>query len=151
MPRKGKNKKITITSELSNLRLVRQFISKEAKKFGFNEIEAEKIILAVDEVCTNSIKHSYKNKPSGKIDIEIKSQENKFIVIVSYDGIPFKVKKMRIESPVEKYIQTKKAKRGKLGMYIIHKFMDEVKYLRVKGKNTVMLTKIFKTENNEKK
>lgn len=149
MFKKGKNKKLTITSDLKNLKLVREFISKEAMKFGFDEIETEKIILAVDEVCTNSIKHSYMNKPNGKITIELKSRGDKFVIVVSYNGIPFDPKKIKIESPLKKYTQTGKVKRGKLGMFIIYQFMDKVTYTRIGNKNVVTLTKILK-HNDEK-
>ncbi|CUU10587.1 serine/threonine-protein kinase RsbW [Candidatus Kryptobacter tengchongensis] len=147
MPKRERNKKLTITSDLRNLNLVREFVSKEAINFGFDEIETEKIILAVDEVCTNSIKHSYKNKPDGKITIELKSRKDKFVVIVSYDGIPFDPKKIKVESPLKKFTRTGKVKRGKLGMFIIYQFMDEVNYTRRGNKNVVILTKFLKRKN----
>ncbi|MCS7229745.1 MAG: ATP-binding protein [Candidatus Kryptonium sp.] len=141
MSKKAKNRKLIITSDLKNLKLVREFVRERAREFGFTEIEAEKIILAVDEVCTNSIKHSYQNKPNGKIKVEIKSRGNKFIIVVSYDGLPFDPQKIKIEHPIQKYKKTGKVKKGKLGMFIIYQFMDEVIYTRKQGKNVVILTK----------
>ncbi|MEN3039055.1 MAG: ATP-binding protein [Candidatus Kryptonium sp.] len=149
MLEKVKNKNLIITSDLKNLKLVREFVRENAKRFGFNEIETEKIILAVDEVCTNSIKHSYQNKPNGKIKIELKSSDNKFIIVVSYDGVPFDPKKIKVEHPIKKYKRTGKVKKGKLGMFIIYQFMDEVIYTRKRGKNVVILTKHLKQEDEK--
>lgn len=147
VPKGEKNNKIIVSSDLRNLKLIREFVAKGARKFGFDEIETEKIVLAVDEVCTNSIKHSYGNKPSGEITIELKLQSNEFTVIVSYDGLPFNPKKIRIESPIQKYSKTGKVKRGKLGMFIIYRFMDKVKYTRRGDKNIVILTKFLNRGN----
>ncbi len=146
LPRERKNKKIQINSELKNLKLVREFVGEEAKKFGFDEIEREMIILAVDEVCTNSIKHSYKNKPDGKITIEIKTIGNRFTVVVLYNGLLFDPSKIKVESPIKKIKKTGKIKRGKMGLYIIYKFMDDVKYQVKRGKNVVTLTKFLKDD-----
>ncbi len=146
MSREGRNNKIVIVSDLRNLKIVREFVSREARKFGFDEIETEKIVLVVDEVCTNSIKHSYGNKPTGEITIELKAQKDKFTVIVSYDGLPFDPKKIKVESPVQKYSKTGRIKRGKLGMFIIYQFMDRVKYTRRGNKNIVILTKFLKRD-----
>lgn len=146
MSARGKNRKIRINSDLKNLKMVRDFVGYEARKFGFDEIEAEKIILAVDEVCTNSIKHSYKNRPDGEITIEIKTTEDRFIVVVSYNGSLFDPAKVRIESPIRKFQRTGRIKRGKLGMFIIHRFMDDVKYQIKRGKNVVVLTKFLKRD-----
>lgn len=141
-----RNKKIQINSELKNLRLVREFVDREARRFGFDEIETEMIVLAVDEVCTNSIKHSYKNKPDGKITIEIKAIGNRFTVIVFYDGLLFDPSKIKVDSPIKKIQKTGKIKRGKLGMYMIYKFMDDVRYQVKQGKNVVTLTKFLKND-----
>jgi serine/threonine-protein kinase RsbW len=144
MSRKKENKKLRIKSQLENLRKVREFVRKIALGFGFDEIETEKIVLAVDEVCTNSIKHSYKNNPDGEITIEVKENKNKFVVVISYGGLPFDPSKVKIESPIEKFKRTGKVKRGKLGMFIVHSFMDEVKYENNKSGNVVILTKFLR-------
>lgn len=144
----GRNRKIQIKSDLKNLNFVREFVGKSAKEFGFDEIETEKIILAVDEVCTNSIKHSYKNKPDGKITIEIKTIGNRFTVVVLYNGLLFDPSKIKVESPLKKIQKTGKIKRGKMGLYIIHKFMDDVKYEVKRGKNVVTLTKFLKDDDD---
>jgi anti-sigma regulatory factor (Ser/Thr protein kinase) len=147
MSKEERNNKIVVRSDLRNLKIVRDFVAKGARKFGFDEVETEKIILAVDEVCTNSIKHSYKNNPSGEITIELKAHDNEFTVVISYDGLPFNPKKIKIESPVQKYSKTGSVKRGKLGMFIIYQFMDKVKYTRKGNKNVVILTKFLKRDN----
>ncbi len=144
MSRRRENKKLKIKSQLKNLQKVREFIRGIAVRFGFDEIETEKIVLAVDEVCTNSIKHSYKNSPDGEITVEVKENKDKFIVIISYGGLPFDPSSVKIESPLEKFKREGKIKRGKLGMFIVRSFMDEVKYESNKSRNVVILTKFLR-------
>jgi anti-sigma regulatory factor (Ser/Thr protein kinase) len=58
--------------------------------------------------------------------------------------LPFDPSKVKIESPIEKFKRTGKVKRGKLGMFIVHSFMDEVKYESNKSGNVVILTKFLR-------
>ena len=68
MPRKLTK---TIESRTDNLLEVREFVLDAARTFGFSEEEASKIVLAVDEACTNVIKHAYHYAPDKKIQIVI--------------------------------------------------------------------------------
>ncbi len=141
-----RSRKIEISSDFKNLKVAREFVGSIAKKFGFDEIETEKIILAVDEVCTNSIKHSYKGRPDGEITIEVETDEDKFTVIISYNGLLFDPAKIKVESPVKRFKRTGRIRRGKLGMFIIHKFMDDVRYQIKNGRNVVTLIKFLKSD-----
>jgi serine/threonine-protein kinase RsbW len=143
--RKDKFKKIRIKSNTRNLVRVREFIRKEAENFGFSRKDIEKIIMSVDEACTNSIKHSYRNQPYGDITVQVRTEGSKFIVTISDKGIPFNPDKIKIEPPYKKRGNYKK---GGLGMFIMKTFMDDVKYEIKKGKNTVVLIKFNKQKHN---
>jgi serine/threonine-protein kinase RsbW len=47
----------TILSRTDHLLEVREFVSEAARQFGFSEEDVANIVLAVDEACTNIIKH----------------------------------------------------------------------------------------------
>jgi serine/threonine-protein kinase RsbW len=55
------SEKLSVNSNTDNLSHIREFTRTSAEKAGFSEDTIGKIILAVDEACTNIIKHAYKN------------------------------------------------------------------------------------------
>ena len=64
-------KKLVIKSKTENLSTIREFVSENANDAGLSKEEIDDIILAVDEACTNIIKHAYKSFPDGEIIIAI--------------------------------------------------------------------------------
>ncbi len=114
-----------LNSDYSNLNDLRDFIADKAQTFGFDADTAHLISLAVDEACTNLIRYAYKFDKSKKIEINIKSQQNKLIVIIKDTGKPFNP--LDVPPPdMQEYFD--EFKRGGLGIFIIRKVMDDVIY-----------------------
>jgi anti-sigma regulatory factor (Ser/Thr protein kinase) len=53
---------LQITSDPRLLRTVRLTVEQICQIAGFPRLEASKIVLAVDEACSNVIRHAYKNR-----------------------------------------------------------------------------------------
>ena len=116
---------LSVTSQTKNLSLVRDFVSDAAKNAGFDEATINNIIIAVDEACTNIIKHAYKNKPDNPIDVSINFDNNKFNIIMKDKGESFDP--TTITSPdMNEYF--KQYKVGGLGIHLMRHLMDEVLY-----------------------
>jgi serine/threonine-protein kinase RsbW len=64
---KNRTGELRIKSKTENLSEIRDFVSGNARAAGILEATVENIILAVDEACTNIIKHAYKLSPEGEI------------------------------------------------------------------------------------
>ena len=62
---KKQNNKLIVQSRTENLSKIRDFVSNKASESGISNDEVENIMLAVDEACTNIIKHAYKSFPDG--------------------------------------------------------------------------------------
>lgn len=121
-----KNKlSLQVTSQTNNLLLVRDFISDAAKNFGFDEENVNKITLAVDEACTNIIKHAYEYQPDKPIDISVFMNDNKFVVIIKDKGKNFEPDSVIIPNVKE---HVRQYKIGGLGIYLMKSLMDEVKF-----------------------
>lgn len=132
-------KELIVKSTTDNLALVRKFTKQAAEECGFNEDTAEKIVLAVDEACTNIIKHAYKYLPDGKINIVIKFEKDRLAISIVDEGIHFNPNNVPEPNIVEYY---KQKKVGGLGIFLMKKLMDEVKYSTISGnKNEVILVK----------
>jgi serine/threonine-protein kinase RsbW len=135
-------KEIVVKSTTDNLTRVRQFTEKTADKCGLNKDVTGKVVLAVDEACTNIIKHAYHYLPKGEITVNIKLEASKFIITITDDGSKFNPD--NVEEPnLKEYHKQKRV--GGLGMFLMKKLMDEVKYYTLaKDKNQVVLVKYLK-------
>jgi serine/threonine-protein kinase RsbW len=137
-----KTKKLKVKSKTENLSVIRDFISSSAADAGVAPDALENIILAVDEACTNIIKHAYKSFPDGKLIIKTKSTLNRFVVSITDYGKSFEPE-MIPEPDLQKYYRQRRV--GGLGMYLMKTLMDEVKYVSIPGKyNEVLLSKNIK-------
>lgn len=137
-----KTKKLKVKSKTENLSLIRDFVSTAAIDAGVQPDVVENIILAVDEACTNIIKHAYQSFPDGELIIKTKSTLSRFVVSITDYGKSFKPK-MIPEPDLQKYYRQKRV--GGLGMYLMKTLMDDVKYVSVPGKyNEVLLSKNIK-------
>lgn len=128
-----------ILSQTDHLSEVRDFISAAAGEFGFSEEDIANISLAVDEACTNIIKHAYQNAPDKEIEITvIRSKGNFEVRIVDY-GKKFDPTEIR---PPDLRQNLAQHRRGGLGVYLMKRLMDKVEYSFQPGKqNEVRLVK----------
>jgi serine/threonine-protein kinase RsbW len=134
-------KELVVKSTTDNLALIRDFTKSAAQKCGFTEETIDKIALAVDEACTNVIKHAYKFSPEGDIIVNINVNHSKMTVSITDHGSNFDPSLVP-EPDVKKYYRQHKI--GGLGIYLMRKLMDEVNFNSVAGsKNQVVLVKYF--------
>lgn len=137
--KKESNRELTVKSRTENLSAIRDFINFYAHEAGIGNEAVENIMLAVDEACTNIIKHAYKSFPNGEIKIKIEYDDKKFTIIIIDYGNAFDPGKIS-KPDLQKYYRERKI--GGLGMYLIKTLMDDVEYTSVPGKfNRVLLTK----------
>src|SRR5579862_4034344 len=129
---------LTIKSRTERLSEVREFVSAAAREFGFDEEAVNKIALAVDEACTNVIKHSYKYATDKDIRIRIVTNAVTFEVRIQDQGLSFDpetIKKPDMKEYLAHY------RRGGLGMYLMRSLMDDVEYIGSPEMNEVRLMK----------
>lgn len=135
--KKVKEYKLEISAEERNLEKVRDFITKVGGRVGFSMGDINSIKLALDEACSNIIRHAYQGG-KGKIQIRIIEEEGVFSIIIADQGRPFDVTKLHTPDLYE-YVEA--GKKGGLGLWMINKLMDEVVYTPVNGGNQLRLTK----------
>jgi len=134
-----KAQSLTIESRTERLINVREFVSTAARSFGFGDEEVSKIALAVDEACTNVIKHAYRFDPNQRITVTVSGKGTSFEVAVRDEGIQFDPE--FVPTPDMKEYLTH-FRRGGLGVYLMKSLMDKVEYAIKPGEpNEVRLTK----------
>lgn len=140
---------------------IRLFIQNELSNAGLKEIEIQKIVVAIDEICTNLIKHAlgYKtfeikkkeNKNEvylsdsnyNKIEIELEIEENKLIIKIVDITQSFNILDMP-DTNMSNYFKLFKS--GGLGIKLVKLIMDKIEYFpadETQNKNTLILTKYF--------
>lgn len=145
---KSKMKKfhLKIPGRLENLGRIRNFISGIAVGMGFGKDDINKIELAIDEACTNVIKHAYRDMPNGDIDINVNSDDDKLAIKVTDYGKSFNHETIQMPD-MEKYLAELRV--GGLGIYLMKTLMDEVDYKVGPGKmNNVIMVKYLPGRNN---
>ncbi len=127
-----------IKAATANLADVRLFVSKHAREHGFSIEDIADIQLAVDEACTNIIKHAYKFDDSKKLTVELEFDDDQLIIILTDHGVGFDTgsyKKPDLKKQIEK------KKRGGMGVFLMRNLMDEVTYSEKNNKNILRMSK----------
>ncbi len=126
---------IRIKSAPENLIDIRHTLSKALAQTCLSKEECGSIILAVDEACSNIIRHSYKNDHTQSIAVSIEFDNCCLTITVKDKGIEFDPTAAAKRDITE-------IKPGGLGIYIIHQVMDKVEYTRTPdGYNRLKITK----------
>ncbi|MBI5472127.1 MAG: ATP-binding protein [Ignavibacteriae bacterium] len=132
-------KQLKIDSKTDQLVAVREFISQAAFASGFSDEDVSKIALAVDEACTNVIKHAYRFQQDKKITITVRDDHGNFEISIVDNGKQFDPSMLQAPD-MKEYLST--YRRGGLGVYLMKSLMDKVEYDIEPGKrNQVKLIK----------
>lgn len=129
---------LKVNASTRHLAKVRGFVEKYAGKFGFDEKTISDIRLAVDEACTNIIKHAYQFDESKNVEIKLGFKDNRIWISLIDRGDTFNPE-LYSKPDIQK--QMKNKKRGGVGVFLIRQLMDEVEYLKRDNKNEIRMYK----------
>ncbi len=132
-------KELSVPSGTEFLSEVRKAVTSCVRSSAF-EGEANKLVLAVDEAVTNVIEHAYAHDLEGEsaIEIAIEVDSEKFSAEIRDRGKAFDPTNVELPDIKE---HVKKGKRSGLGIFLIRRIMDEVRYLSAGGVNTLRMVK----------
>jgi serine/threonine-protein kinase RsbW len=116
---------ITFPAQFEFLDEIREFVAQVAREGGFNEKEIYSLQLAADEAASNIIEHAYEGISHADLDISCNIHGDTLIITMRDTGRSFdpsNVKQPNLKADLsERQI-------GGLGMYLMRKLMDEVRY-----------------------
>jgi serine/threonine-protein kinase RsbW len=119
---------IIVQSSTKNLSYIRNYLENELISLEVNQQITNQIILAVDEACTNIIKHTHKFNDNKYIKLNFEKSGNQFKIIIQYEGNSFDPNS--IDNPdMNEYFA--KYKVGGLGIPLIKKFMSKIEYNQI--------------------
>lgn len=127
-----------ISASTKNLAEIRNFVTKYAEEQGFTADKIADIRLAVDEACTNIIKHAYQQDEREEIQIWLEFDEDQLNVIIADRGKSFDPENYHKPNLAD---QIKKKKRGGMGVHLMRNLMDNITYEKKDGSNILSMCK----------
>ncbi len=121
-----------------NLASIRRFVDETGRGLRADQGAVDDMVQAVDEAAANIIFHGYAGKP-GALEIDITREEASLVVRLRDRAAQFDPTRFpppNLSAPLEKRHP------GGLGIYLIHQFVDQVKYRAIpQGGNELTLVK----------
>ncbi|MGB5107303.1 MAG: SpoIIE family protein phosphatase [Candidatus Zixiibacteriota bacterium] len=118
---------------------IRNFIESVLADTPFRRKDITAILLAIEEACTNVIRHAYLYA-EGTIKIKISVHREKLGISIYDRGRSFDFEKLT-DPNLDHYVKT--GRKGGLGIYLIRKVTDKVSYHTSGGVNELRLIKNY--------
>lgn len=118
---------------------IREFVGDVARKGGFSNKDVYNIQLATDEAASNIIEHAYEGVPNGVLELACNMEKDIIkIVLIDY-GVPYDPSVVPMPD-IKADLSERKI--GGLGIFLMRKLMDEVRYEpRADKSNVLTMTK----------
>jgi anti-sigma regulatory factor (Ser/Thr protein kinase) len=131
IPQHGGIVTLTVPSHPKYLYVVRSALYPLVLEAGFPKKEARKVVLAVDEACSNIIRHAYSGDPTKTVTMTVEDGAERFVVRLRDYGR--KVARAEIVPRDLKDIRP-----GGLGTHFINLVFETVSYDTDQGQGTLL-------------
>jgi serine/threonine-protein kinase RsbW len=111
------------------------YVSGRAEEHGFADLRLMQLELAVEEAVVNICSYAYE-KPPGEVVVRTRSIADTFVVELVDDGVPFDPL-AKTDPDLPDNLDSRVV--GGLGILLIRRVMDEVRYRRENGRNVLTL------------
>jgi anti-sigma regulatory factor (Ser/Thr protein kinase) len=118
-------RKVKFLANFQNLDPIRDFVGKAAEQAGFSGRDVYSVQLAADEACSNVIEHAYEDVPDGEIELICDAQEGQITIVIHDHGREFDLSRVR-KPNLSRELSEREI--GGLGVFLIHRLMDEVRF-----------------------
>ena len=122
---------IRIASDPKFLVVVRDVVSRFCELMECSEEDQRGIVLAVDEACSNIIRHTYLGAACHTIDVSCTGNPERIEIVLRDCGPPIDLKRVQ-PRPLDQ------VRPGGLGTHFIRSIMDEVEYGYEEGCGNVL-------------
>lgn len=131
------HKSLTIENRKEDLAAIPEFVD----SLGLDPAISYKVCLALDEAVTNVVLYAYEKPGTGKIKIDALVSLDKLVLRITDSGKAFDP-----TDTADPDISLPGEDRpiGGLGIFLVRKLMDEVRYRRQKGQNVLRIIKNLK-------
>jgi serine/threonine-protein kinase RsbW len=132
-------------ADLAQLGAIRGFVAEASRSLDADELAIRDLQLAVDEVCSNSIRHGYAGQ-EGQIEVTVERAGHSIRVVVRDWGVAFDPEKIPVPDlgvPLEERAL------GGLGLFLVKQVMDDVRFEfnDSKGNSVTMIRRLDREGN----
>lgn len=126
------------TARFENLDGVRAYVADKARAAGFSDKTIYAVQLAADEAASNIIEHAYAGLRNETFQLGCEMKGDRLVMTFIDHGKSFDFS--RVDEP-DIHADLSERKIGGLGIFLMHKLMDEVDYKITRGGNYLTLVK----------
>ncbi|MCJ7513545.1 MAG: ATP-binding protein [Anaerolineales bacterium] len=128
---------LTVPARLDAIEAICEAVDSAGKAAGFDERTRYACQLAASEACENIVKHGYGDQALGEIEARLQASPNDLTVELIDTASPFNPAEPADAEPWS----VDNPPVGGLGLLIIQRVMDEVRYERSRGQNRLVMRK----------
>ena len=138
---------LIVPANLDHLAEVTAFVDEELEKFGCPMRAQLQIQLAIEEIFVNIVSYAYHPK-NGEAEIRCEVLKDPLRVVIQFldGGTPFDP---LAREDADTSREALESRIGGLGILLVKKTMDDVKYVYENGKNILTIRKYLKDENKD--
>ena len=131
-----------LENDLSELETLCQHLNKFGQAIGLSEACITDINICLDELFTNIVSYGFEDDLEHIIQVTMNLDNQVLTLSIEDDGIPFNpLEKKDPEVPADLV----DVRIGGLGIHIVKKLMDDIRYQRKQGKNKLTMKKSIQT------
>jgi serine/threonine-protein kinase RsbW len=124
-----------LPAKLENLGRFKESVADCVSTEGFDQKRIQEIELALEEALVNIFNYAYPEE-AGDVEVNCKIENGQFIIEIIDAGIPFDMTSL---SDPDLTADVDERKIGGLGIFLLKKMVDEVRYRREKDQNILNL------------
>ncbi len=127
---------ITVDADIENIEIISEFLCNNLRYSKFPENKITQIEIVADEICGNIVHYAYPDN-KGTITVSFKKENDKAIIKFIDNGVKFNPLSID-EADTSK--ETRENEIGGLGMHLVKKFIDDIKYEYIENRNELTIT-----------
>jgi len=123
---KKRDLQVELRSDPQLLSCVRALVRRYVEDYGLDTDRRDKVVLAVDEACTNAIRHSYGGQHDKTLTLALRRLHDGIEIELRDDGLPAPADRVA-PKPADNRTRAE-LKPGGLGVSFIYEAFDKVMY-----------------------
>ena len=129
---------LTLPNDINTIPQLNEFIDTVCEELEIDMALAMSLNLAMEEAVVNVMDYAYPEGTEGEVDIEAIADEAQLHFTISDSGMPFDP---TARAEVDTTAGVEERPIGGLGIHLIRRIMDSVKYKRKNDMNILTITK----------
>ena len=129
---------LTLPNDIETIPQLNEFIDGFCEEKGISMEISMSLNLAIEEAVVNVMNYAYPEGTVGHVDIEVDADKESITFVISDTGKPFDPTK---KEEVDTTLPAEERKVGGLGIHLVRRIMDSIKYEYTNNKNILTLRK----------